>query len=280
MSIKIITDSGCDLDPEVTDIWDVAVIPIPVHFNEKTYLDRKNLFPDEFYRLLENSDTIATTSQITPATFTEEFQKYLKEYDRIIYIAFSSKLSGIYQSALLTKQKIDEEDRITVIDSKSASVGQGLIVKRAVEMLTAGASAEEIIAEINDMVARIQHIFAVGSLEMLKRGGRISSTKALLGNILNIKPILHIVDGEILPLDKVRGTRKVINFFIQAMEERGRNLSSQTIGINYATNPELAEKLKEAITEKFGINDFLISEIGAAIGSHAGPNTLAVFFLS
>ncbi|MEC9488093.1 MAG: DegV family protein [Halanaerobium sp.] len=279
MKIKLITDSGCDLDPALTDAWNVTVIPIPVHFSEQSYHDRRDLTPGDFFQLLEETGEMPTTSQITPATFADVFTGQLQEYDQLIYIAFSSRLSGIYQSAVLTRQNMEESERITVIDSKSASVGQGLIIKRAAELLLDGATKEEVVATVEDMVNRIEHIFAVGSLEMLKRGGRISSTKAILGNIMNIKPILHVVDGEILPLDKVRGNKKVIDFFLQVLKERGKDLTEQTIGINYATNPEMAKKIEDAIREEYGCTDFLPSEVGAAIGAHAGPNTVGVFFL-
>ena len=126
----------------------------------------------------------------------------------------------------------------------------------------------------------MEHIFAVGSLDMLKRGGRISAGKAFIANVLNIKPILHFQDGKIIPLDKVRGKKRMMDYLIQIMDERADNIEDQLIGINHSANRKLAESLKDKIEKKYNVKEFLISEIGAAIGSHVGHNTVSVFFLN
>ncbi len=280
MAIRLYADNACDLDKSVLNELGVKLFYITATIKDKTYKDRLDLEPAEFYKLIAEPGIVPTTAQIPPAEFQQEFEKVISETDDdIIYIAFSSGLSGTYQSACIARDTVNP-DRITVIDSYSASVGYGLTVIRAANALKAGKSKAEIIAEINDNIARIEHLFIVGNFDMLKRGGRVSATSAALGNLLNIKLILHFVEGKIVPLEKAHGLKKAKKRMIEIMEERGRDLSNQLIGINHSNDLEGALELKKLIEQKFGCTDFVISEIGAAIGSHVGAGTYAVFFLN
>lgn len=280
MGIRLYADNACDLDLDYLDKLQVKIFHMPVTIKEQTYRDRLTIDPPEFYRLISEPGVMPTTAQINPGEFQQEFEKIITETDDdIIYIAFSSALSGTYQSACLARDLVNPQ-RITVIDSKSASVGFGLTVIRAAQAIAAGKSTSEVIAEIEDNIRRIQHLFIVGSFEMLKRGGRVSSTSAALGNLLNIKLILHFVDGAILPLEKVHGFKKARKRMLEIMEERGSNLAGQLIGINHSNDYEGALEVKRMIEERFGCKNFVISEIGAAIGSHVGSGTISVFFLT
>ncbi len=277
-SIKIVTDSGSDLSKELADENNIEVIPIPVQLGDKEYKDRFDLTPAEFYNWLDTNDQLAITSRISPYAFKERFIELLNDYDKIIYISFSSQLSGIYESVLLAQNMIDS-NRVKVVDSKAASLGQGLIVLKAAHLVAQREDEEEIIAKLRDMVDNLEHIFGVGSLEMLKRGGRISSTKAYLGSLLNIKPILQITkDGRIIPLSKVRGEKRFFKYMIDIMKERGENLSNQIIGISHGHDYKRAKKLADMIKEEYNVRDIIITEIGAAIGTHAGPGTIALYF--
>lgn len=280
MAIHLYADNACDLDLDYVNSLKVKLFHMPVTIKEHTYRDRLTINPPEFYRLISEAGVLPTTAQITPGEFQMEFEKIISETeDDIIYIAFSSALSGTYQSACLARDLVNPQ-RITVIDSKSASVGYGLTVIRAAQAIAAGKSKNQVIAEIEDNIRRIQHLFIVGSFDMLKRGGRVSSTSAALGNLLNIKLILHFVDGAIVPLEKVHGFKKARKRMLEIMEERGSNLADQLIGINHSNDYGGALELKGLIEERFGCKNFVISEIGAAIGSHVGAGTLSVFFLT
>ncbi|HEX3011176.1 MAG TPA: DegV family protein [Syntrophomonadaceae bacterium] len=279
-NIRIYADNACDLDQGVLDQLGVKLFYMPVTIKDKNYQDRLTIQPPEFYRLIEEPGVIPTTAQITPAQFEAEFRRIIQETDDdIIYIAFSSGLSGTYQSACIARDMVDAQ-RITVIDSKSASVGYGLSVIRAGRAAAKGLSKQEIIAETEDNIRRIQHIFIVGNFDMLKRGGRVSATSAAVGSLLNIKLILHFVDGRIVPLEKVHGLKKARKRMLEIMEERGFDLKEQLIGLNHSADYEGALEMKQLIEEKFGCRDFVISEIGAAIGSHVGAGTYSVFFLT
>lgn len=276
--IRLYTDNGCDLDKDYLAQLQVKMFHMPVTIKDKIYRDRLNISPPDFYRLIAEPGIVPRTAQINPVEFQEEFTRVINESDdEIIYIAFSSGLSGTYQSACVARDMVNPQ-RITVIDSKSASVGQGLIVINAAKDIAAGKSKEEVIAGINDYINRIQHIFIVGNFDMLKRGGRISSTTAALGNLLNIKLIAQFIDGKIHPLEKAHGIKKAKRRMLEIMEERGYRLSEQLIGINYSNDRDGALEIKQMIASKYGCKDFVISEIGAAIGSHVGAGTYAVFF--
>jgi len=278
--IRIYADNACDLDQDVLDKYGIKLLYITVTLKGNTYRDRLDLSPGEFYKILEEPGVVPTTAQINPAVFQAEFAKVLEgSDDEIIYIAFSSGLSGTYQSACIARDELGS-DRITVIDSLSASVGYGLTVLRAARAVQAGQSKAEVISVIEDNIRKIQHIFIVGNFDMLKRGGRVNAASAVIGNLLNIKLILHFVDGNIIPLEKVHGLKKAKKRMLEIMEERGEDIKNQMIGINHSNDLAGALAIKELIEERFGATQFVISEIGASIGSHVGAGTYSVFFLT
>ncbi len=278
--IQIYADNGCDLEHSLLQEYGIKLFYMPVMINGESYLDRLTISPETFYKMLEQPGVIPTTAQITPAEFQAEFSQALQDNDdHVIYIAFSSGLSGTYQSACLARDMVNPE-RITVIDSRSASVGYGLTVLRAARAVAAGKELGEVIAEIEDNIRRIQHLFIVGNFEMLKRGGRVNAAAAAIGNLLNIKLILHFVDGKIVPLEKVHGLKKAKKRMLELMQERGYNLSEQLIGLNHANDLEGALEMRRLVEEHFKCRDFVISEIGATIGAHVGAGTYSVFFLT
>ncbi|OEH91654.1 DegV family protein [Bacillus solimangrovi] len=282
MSIRIITDSGCDLSNEILEQLNITCVPFGVHIDGVDYLDRETIEIQTVYEELEKGK-IAKTSQVSPAILEETFTNVAKENETAIFIAFSSHLSGTYQTAVMMKESVASQYpnlNLTVIDSKSGSLGQGLIVQRAAEMVKKHKNLNEIIQVIKQLSNHIEHIFTVDSLEHLYRGGRISRTSAFVGGLLNIKPILHLDDGKLFPFEKIRGRKKLIKRLLEIVEERGSKIAQQTIGITHGNDEESALKLKELVKEKFGAKDFLIQPLGSAIGAHTGTGALALFFLN
>lgn len=275
-NIKIITDSCSDLPDHIIEKHDIKMLPTPVHIGDESFLDRETLSTDEFYQKI-NEGAMPSTSQISPVKYEEVFREELEKGNQVLALCFSGELSGIFQSAALAKQNIGS-DNIKVVDTRGASIGFGMTVLRVAKALEEGKTLVELTDLAVDSAAYMEHIFAVGSIEMLKRGGRISGGKAMIANVLNIKPILHFEDGEILPYSKVRGKKKMMQFLIDEMEEAGAKPESEMIGINHSASPELAKNIQLEIESRFGTEEFLIGEIGAAIGSHAGPGTVSVFF--
>lgn len=285
MAVKILSDSACDLPEEILKEYDIDIIPILLSKDGVEYQDGVTLKPEKMYDDMRNGQ-VYKTAQIPPLVFEEKFEEIAKNKESTIYICFSSGLSGTYNTSVLVndalKDKYPDLD-IDIVDSRSASVGFGLLVYQAAKMAKAGKSKGEILNVLDFYVKHIEHIFTVDDLEYLFRGGRVSRAKAMVGGLLNIKPILDMPeDGTLRPIEKVRGRNKVLKRMLDIMEERGGNadLKNQTIGINHGDDIEGALKLKEMIQEKYGCTDFVLNIIGCAIGAHSGPGTLSVFFLN
>lgn len=282
MNIKIIADSGCDLPLSFIQEKQIAFLPLAVHINDKDYDDQLTIQPKQVYDAMRAGD-VPKTSQAKPAQMEELFTTLAKENIPAIYIAFSSALSGTYQTAVMIRNEVLEQypdAKLTVIDSKCASLGLGLVVKKAVELAESGTAYEDVVATIETYCRHMEHIFTVDDLQYLARGGRVSKTAAFVGGVLNIKPLLHVEDGKLIPIEKVRGRKKVLKRMVEIMRERGADVQNQLIGISHGDDEQTALELKAMIEETFGCKQFFISEIGGAIGAHAGPGTIALFFLN
>ena len=283
MGIRILTDSACDLSKDLLEEYNIDSLPLMVIKGEEQYFDGVTITSDAVYDGMRQGD-VFTTSQVPASSFEEKFREYAKNKDTVIYLAFSSVLSGTYQVSIMVRDQILEEYPdfdIEIIDTKAASIGFGLIVLKAAKLAQEGKSKEEILEVVDFYLDNIQHIFTVDNLEYLFRGGRVTKTQAFVGGLLNIKPILNVEEGRLVPLDKVRGKNKVYKAMLDLMDERSKeaDLSRQLVGISHADDYENASKLKEMITERFASKDFVICNIGAVIGAHVGPGTLAIFFM-
>lgn len=283
MTVKILSDSACDLPEDIIREYDIDILPIVVIKDDVEYFDRETIDPISVYDDMRKGG-VYTTSQITANTFSKKFSEYAKNKESVIYIAFSSGLSGTYQTSELAREIVKEDYPgldLDIVDTKAASGGFGLIVLYAAKLAREGKNKEELLRAIDFFKDAMQHIFTVDDIEYLFRGGRVTRTQAFVGGILNIKPVLHVEDGKLIPLEKVRGKNKVYKTMLDIMEKRseGVDLKKQIIGITHGDNIEGANKLKELMEERFGVDKFMINTIGAAIGAHSGPGTLAIFFL-
>lgn len=282
MTVKILTDSASDLPEDIIKEYDIDVLPISVYSNEEEYYDRITIDPKELFDNMR-AGKVYKTAQIPPKTFEEKFKYYAEKNISCIYIAFSSRLSGTYQNSLMARNAlVDDYPKldIEVVDSKSASVGFGLLVYKAARMAKEGKSKEEILKVLDFYIKHIEHIFCVDDIEYLYRGGRVSRTAAFIGSLLSIKPILDFDDGRIVPREKIRGRKKVIKRMVEIVGERGVDLSNQIIGINHGDDLEGANKLIDSLKENYGCKKFVVNILGASIGAHSGPGTLSVFFLN
>ncbi|KWU65104.1 fatty acid-binding protein DegV [Bacillus mycoides] len=283
MSVKIITDSAADLPVELLQAYDIDLIPLRVYDEAETeYLDGVTLKSVTLLQKMREG-AVYRTSLPSLETFQEKFVSYAKEGNPCIYLAFSSELSGTYQSSVLIKEEVKEtytDLDLEIIDTKCASLGQGIVVLEAAKMAKEGASKEEILNRVAFLMNHMEHIFTVADLQYLVRGGRLSKVAGFIGGLLNIKPILNVDEGKLVPLEKVRGKKKVLSRIVDIMEERGKDLKGQTIGMTHGDDLETAEALKKLITERFGCEVFIVNTIGAAIGAHTGPGALTLFFLN
>lgn len=282
MSVKIFADSASDMPLSFFQENQVKLIPLRVYIDETEYEDLQTINPKQVFKEIR-AGKMPKTSQPTPQAFQEVFTELAKSNQSGIYIAFSSALSGTYQTAVMVQEQVKEEYPnldLTIIDTKCASVGFGLVVKSAAEMAANGASKEEIIDDINFRSQHMEHLFTVEDLDYLAKGGRLSKASAFLGGLLNIKPLLHVEEGKLIPIEKIRGKKKLLKRILDVMEERGIDLEHQVVGISHGDDEEAAFEMKAMIQERFGTKDFYINIIGSAVGSHAGPGTLALFFLN
>ncbi|MGG5253303.1 DegV family protein [Neobacillus sp. SM06] len=282
MHVKILTDSACDLPLAFYRNAGVTLLPLKVQLDGNEYEDIKMIQPKMVYEAIRNGKT-PKTSQVSPFLFEKIFTDMAEKNEDGLYIAFSSQLSGTYQTAMMILDQVKEkypDFGLTIVDTKCASVGQGLIVKEAAKLAADGASKETILKDVRFRAQHMEHLFTVEDLEYLAKGGRVSKASAFLGGLLNIKPLLNMEDGKLVPIEKIRGKKKLLHRLIEVMYERGAHLSEQTIGISQADNEETAEEIRRMIEEAFHPKEIYISDIGSAIGSHTGAGTIAVFFLN
>ncbi len=284
---KITTDSTGDLPKEYLQEHNVGCMPISYILDDVTYGRDRELDWKEFYSLMRNEGKMPTTSQINPAEAKEYFEEFIKTDKEILHLAFSSGLSGTYNNMCIAAEEIMEEHpdcRIVVVDSLSASMGEGLFVHKAVRMRDAGKSLDETAQWLNANVQNFVHVFTVDDLFHLYRGGRVSRTAAVIGTLVSIKPKLHVdSQGRLIVIGKVRGRKKSLDALVDYMGEKmGGHLQENKedcVFISHGDALEDAEYVRNRIRERFGIENFLISHIGPTIGAHSGPGTVALFFM-
>lgn len=280
---RIITDVGCDIAPALLQEWGVDCIPLTFRFTDE---DRDYVATDialsDFYTMMREG-RVAKTSAANMEVCTNCFEAALKEGFDVLYIGFSSALSGTSGTAQLAANALQErypDHKLIVIDSLCASAGQGLLVSFAVEQKKAGKNIDEVAAFVRKTFPQIAHWFTVDDLVYLKRGGRLSSTAAFVGGLLNIKPVLHVDDlGRLVSVTKVRGRKLSLKAIAQKYQENALDTSGVYF-ISHCDCLDEAKQLEEQICKATGTKAALITDISPVIGSHSGPGTIAVFFLS
>lgn len=279
----IFTDSACDLNPSLLTEWGVRCIPLTFNFNgENGVYSNYDMEPKAFYDKMR-AGGVAKTSAINTEVFMSNFKPALDEGLDIIYLGFSSGLSTTFNCSRMAKDSLSSEypdAKIEVIDTLAASAGQGLLVRLAVDKKNSGANMEELSAYVKEIVPNICHWFSVDDLVYLKRGGRISAAAAFFGNVIGIKPVLHVDDdGHLINVMKIRGRKGAIQGMAAKYDEFAENKSDGIVYISQADCLADAESLASILKEKHGVSVELITDIGPVIGAHAGPGTLALFFV-
>lgn len=269
--IKIVCDSLSDITQEYIDKYDLEFIPLNVMIEGEEYKDRVTLSSEEFYRRIREDKIMPKTSQITYADFYNVFDKYTKEGKKIIYISAAASATGTMQSAMLARNEVEGGD-IRIIDSNTLCYGIALLVIRAAELREEGKSLDEIVEEIERIKDDVYVTFSCDDLEYLKRGGRISGTKAMIGTVLNIKPLCIIKDGIVDNVANARGKRNVATKLVEIAKENGiRDLSDQTVFLGYTDDLKERERLEQKLIEEFNPKEIKYFLIGSGIGTHGGP---------
>ena len=283
-NFKIITDSTADLPKEYIEKYNLGIMYLSYTIDGETFQNDKQLKEEIFYEKMSNGK-MPTTSQVNPTEAKEVFEKYLKETKQLLCISFSSGLSGTYNSARIAADEIMQENKdvkIIVIDSLAASLGEGLLVHKAVMLKENGNTFEETTKWVEEHKLNLVHAFTVDDLFHLYRGGRVSKTTAIVGTMINIKPVMHVDnEGHLINMYTVRGRKKSLRSLVDYMEKKIGNYRSQNdiVFISHGNSIDDAKFVAEEVKTRFGIDSFLINYVGPTIGAHSGSGTIALFFL-
>ncbi|MGL5328235.1 MAG: DegV family protein [Peptostreptococcaceae bacterium] len=273
MNIKLICDSLCDVPNELIEKYDIEIIPLTLIIDDKEYKDGVDISKDEFYEMVKNSETRPKTSQATYIQFKEVFDKYINEYD-IICITGSSKSSGTYQSAVMAKN--DTDGNIEIFDTLTLSLGSAQYVIKACELLNTNMNIKDIVKELESIRESVNLYFVVNNLEYLKRSGRVSVTTATIGNMLNLKPLFWVKDGEISLIDKIRGKKHAVHKLIDLLKDKYDTLEDKNIIIGCGSNYNDFNELKKEVEKKLKVKSVYVTNGGACICSHTGPEIIAI----
>ena len=271
-SVAIVTDSTADLPPQLAASRSITVVPLTLNFEGKTLLDGVDIQPDEFYRRLPSAATHPTTSQPSPGRFAQTYSALLADHEAIVSIHISEKLSGTYASARQAAEMTDPK-RVRVVDSEVVSMSLGLLALTASSLASNGADAEAIEAKMLDMRPHVQTYFSVATLEFLRRGGRIGRANALLGSVLQVKPVLCIRDGLVTPLERVRTFERALNRIVELTREVDRGHGVCVI-VGHADAEADAERIARELDPI--AETLMIQPLGPVVGAHAGPGVVGV----
>lgn len=277
MKLRVITDSASDLLPPYRP--ELTVLPMEITFGEEHYADGVDITHHQFYEKLIEHEHLPTTSQISPGTFEDAFRRAVDAEETVIAVVLSSKLSGTWQSACIAAESFP--GRVFVVDSENATIGERILVQRALELMDQGLEAAEIAARLDEEKKDIRLVALLDTLEYLKRGGRISPAVAMVGGILSIKPVVAVQDGEVVMLGKARGSKNGSNLLIQEIEKAGGVDFSRPYLLGYAGLDDML--LKKYIEDSRQLwaghtGSLPIATVGGTIGTHVGPGAIAVAF--
>ena len=278
MAVQIITDSTSDLTAEELRELGVHVIHMRVIFEDGVYTDGVDITKEEFYTKQAEAKVLPKTTQVNPGEFCDAFQPLLDTGDEVVAILLSSKLSGSFQSAVIAKDMVEGAERLHLVDSLNVTLGEGLLVREAVRLRDAGKSGAEIAAAIEALRSRVRFVAFVGTLKYLKMGGRISASTAALGTMLNISPVVAVVDGEVKSVGKVRGSQKIMAYTLDFAKEYPVD-TRHCVVFGHSRCQETMEAYRDKVTAALGIRDCAWDELGAVIGTHAGPGCYGLAYI-
>lgn len=278
MSIKIITDSASDIGKDLAKDFSIDIMPIAIMKDDKTYLDGVDISGKEIYDDMRNG-AVYKTGAITPHEYEVKFEEVLNKYDKAIYVSLSTGMSSTFNNAVLAKNSLGiGDDRLLLVDSRGASMGQGMMAINLAKLASEGMSFDELKVYADNFVKNTRYVFFVDSLEYLQRGGRVSKLKATIGNLINMKVILDVhADGVIYTKDKVRGTNRAIAKTVDIFEEEvGHELYDDRIMVCHADCIDLATKARDALVEKYPDKTIELNPFAVSIGAHTGPGTVHI----
>ncbi|MCI8399671.1 MAG: DegV family protein [Oscillibacter sp.] len=278
MAVHIITDSTSDLTVQEAQALNVRLIHMRVIFEDGVYTDGVDIDKDQFYAKQAQAKVLPKTTQVNPQEYCDAFQPLLENGDEAVAILMSSKLSGTFQSAVIAQSMVEGGERLHLVDSLNVTIGEGLLVREAVRLRDAGKSAAEIAAALEELRGRVRFIAFIGTLKYLKMGGRISASTAALGTVLNISPVVAIVDGEVKSVGRVRGAQKILSYTLDFAAHYPVD-SRHCVMFGHSQCLETMEPYRDKVVKALGIRDHAWDELGAVIGVHAGPGCYGLAYI-
>nr|UWI51354.1 DegV family protein [Clostridioides difficile] len=277
MKIKLVCDSLCDIPYEISEKDYIEIVPLTVIFNDREYIEGVDINKEEFYKKVKEIKQIPKTSQATYMEFKEVFDKLIEEGYHIICLTGASNASGTFQSAVIAKNDTNEKEKIHIFDTRNLSLGSGQYVIRACELVEEGLGFEEIINELENIRSSVRLLFAPYTLDFLKQSGRVPVATALIGNMLNIKPIFFFDNGEAKLVNKVRGVKNIASKLVDIILEMNEgSLEGKIVTIGCGDNLHDCEILKEEVNKRIKARRVLFTRGGVSICSHTGPDILAI----
>lgn len=278
--IKVFTDSACDLSPELIEKYEISVVPLYVGFDEESLKDGIDITPEELFREVEKRGKLPKTSAPSPNDFYIKFKPFIDEEMDIIYVGLSSKLSSTLQNAIIAAKEFPE-GRIEIVDSMNLSTGIGLLVLKACDFAKEGLNIHEIAEEVKTRVSKIKTAFIVDTLDYLYMGGRCSALQNFMSGILQIRPIIKVVDGRMILGDKTRGKReKALNTMLENALIDKDNMELDRIMITHSFGSNDGPYLRDNLIKEIKVKDGLITVAGCVISSHCGPNTIGILYIT
>ena len=278
--VAVVTDSSADIPPCIAETQGICIIPLKVLFGQQVFCDGVDIASEQFYRKLRESEVLPTTSQPSAGDFVQFYSEVGQSAESIVSIHISGALSGTIESACAARAQIGPSVPIHIIDSRSTSMGLGFMVLAAARMAADGLDAPQIVPQIHALIPRMNVLFVVDTLEYLHKGGRIGGAARLLGSVLNMKPLLHIHDGQIDALEKTRTKQRAIARLLEIMKDRIGGAEAVHIAVVHADAEEEALALKEEIEARFQCKELYLCELSPALGTHGGPGVVGAGFYS
>ena len=278
--IRLLVDSTCDLPREELEAGDVGIIPLQVVLGDAAYRDGETISVDEVYAAMRGG-LVPKTAQPLPEDLMKRFEDACRQGQDVLYLSFSGALSGTFGLARTLMDEVQKRypgRKLAVVDSRSGSAATGLMVRRAQDLIRRGTTFDQLVAALEAMSRSVEHLFTIDDLRWLVAGGRLGRAQGAVGNLLSVKPLLHVRDGSIELIGKTRGRTKALKSLVDLFEERSRGFADQVVGISHADDPEAARTLIRLIDERTRPKEYVVSPIGSVLATHLGLGGVGVFF--
>jgi DegV family protein with EDD domain len=273
--VRIVTDSTADLEPAQQREFEITVVPLNVHFGDQVFRDRVDLSGEEFFRRLRTAQQLPRTSQPSVGSFEDAFRRIRDRGDDVVAVHLSSKVSGTYNAALMAADSVDKQ-HIDVVDSETASMALGFLALEAAERAKGGAAREQVRAHVESLVPKAKLLCGIDTLHYLEKGGRIGRARALLGSLLNVKPMVTLKDGAVEPLGRARSRTQLVDRLVQLLTREGK---LSRLAVLHGAALQDAEKLRERVRPSYPHLEISLTEVGPVLGTHTGPGVIGFTYL-